>query len=119
MRTYKIHLIRHGLTQGNLEGKYIGSTDLPLCPQGMAQLEGLLQEGEYPPVDRVYTSPLLRARQTAELLFPDRMLVEEPGLRELEKRGYVALETVRTGGRGRPATMVHLNPEYFQNPSGN
>ena len=43
----------------------------------------------------------------------------EPGLRELEKRGYVALETVRTGGRGRPATMVHLNPEYFQNPSGN
>ena len=84
MRTYKIHLIRHGLTQGNLEGRYIGTTDLPLCPQGRAQLEALLAQGEYPPVDRVYVSPLLRARQTAQLLFPDRQLVEEPGLRELD-----------------------------------
>ena len=32
MKSYQLHLIRHGLTQGNLDGLYVGSgTDLPLC----------------------------------------------------------------------------------------
>ena len=32
MKTFKLHLIRHGLTAGNLQGLYIGSgTDIPLC----------------------------------------------------------------------------------------
>ena len=31
MKTFKLHLIRHGITAGNLQGLYIGSgTDLPL-----------------------------------------------------------------------------------------
>ena len=35
MQYYKLHLIRHGLTAGNLDGRYIGSgTDLPLCDEG-------------------------------------------------------------------------------------
>ena len=71
MRTYKLHLIRHGLTTGNLEGRYIGHTDLPLCPQGVARLLQLQQNASYPLVERVYSSPLLRCRQTAKLLYPD------------------------------------------------
>ena len=40
MKTFKLHLIRHGVTEGNLQGLYIGSgTDLPLCQEGRAQLE--------------------------------------------------------------------------------
>ena len=32
MKTFKLHLIRHGMTAGNLQGLYIGSgTDIPLC----------------------------------------------------------------------------------------
>ena len=39
MKTFKLHLIRHGLTSGNLQGLYIGSgTDIPLCDEGRAQL---------------------------------------------------------------------------------
>ncbi len=34
MKTFKLHLIRHGLTSGNLQGLYIGSgTDIPLCDE--------------------------------------------------------------------------------------
>ena len=29
MKTYKIHLIRHGITEANQDGRYIGRTDLP------------------------------------------------------------------------------------------
>ena len=34
----KILLLRHGQTQGNLERRYIGSTDQPLCIKGRAAL---------------------------------------------------------------------------------
>ena len=33
-----IYLLRHGLTQENLEKRYQGRRDVPLCPQGLAQL---------------------------------------------------------------------------------
>ena len=68
MKTYKLHLIRHGLTRANLEGIYAGSgTDLPLCPEGRAQLEALRRDFEYPNVPLVITSPMLRARETADI----------------------------------------------------
>lgn len=35
-----IYLLRHGLTQENLEKRYQGRRDVPLCPQGLAQLCG-------------------------------------------------------------------------------
>lgn len=72
MRTLKIHLIRHGATNANIQGMYIGSkTDLPISPAGFDELRLLKENNEYPKVQKVYSSPLLRARQTAALLYPD------------------------------------------------
>ncbi len=79
MKTFKLHLIRHGFTQANLDGAYCGSTDLPLCPAGEQRLYSILEENTYPFVDAVYASPMLRARQTARILYPehDPILVED------------------------------------------
>jgi len=82
MQTYKIHLIRHGLTQANLDGVYCGSTDLPLCEEGLRDLHSLVGEYSYPYIDALYVSPLVRARQTASLLFPDIEQQVIDGLRE-------------------------------------
>ena len=72
MKTFKLHLIRHGLTAGNLQGLYIGSgTDIPLCDEGRAQLAELKERFEYPQVDTVFSSPLMRAVETANILFPN------------------------------------------------
>ena len=72
MKTFKLHLIRHGLTSGNLQGLYIGSgTDIPLCDEGRAQLAELKERFEYPQVDTVFSSPLMRAVETANILFPN------------------------------------------------
>ena len=60
--------IRHGATAGNLEKRYIGSTDEPLCDIGIAQVESLRKHNFQ--ADFLYVSPMLRTRQTAELLFP-------------------------------------------------
>ena len=84
MRSYKLYLYRHGLTKGNLEGKYIGSTDLPLCEEGKKALESLRKEKEYPAVGRVYVSPLTRCVETAQILYPEMETVPVEQIREYD-----------------------------------
>ena len=38
MKSYYIHFIRNGLTEGNVSGKYIGHIDEPLSDEGVAQI---------------------------------------------------------------------------------
>lgn len=78
----EVILMRHGTTQGNLEGRFIGVTDVPLHPSG-EELARRVGAG-LPPVDHVYRSPLLRCRQTADLLWPGTAQTELPGLRETD-----------------------------------
>lgn len=73
-----VFLLRHGLTRGNLERRYVGSTDEPLCSQGRKALEGVRP----PEADCVYVSPMLRCRETAALLYPGREQTAVPGFRE-------------------------------------
>ena len=70
MRAYRIYLLRHGLTEANASGRYIGTTDLDLSEDGIARLCAMQSEYEYPGVGRVYCSPLKRCVQTARLLYP-------------------------------------------------
>lgn len=103
MKYCKLHLIRHGLTQGNLDGLYIGSgTDLPLCDQGRAELLALKEKFRYPQVELVFTSPLRRAAETAELLFPGVKAVELQDLREM---GFGKFE-------GKPLAELVKDPEF-------
>lgn len=72
MKTYKIYLIRHGLTEANIRGQYVGNrTDLPLCDEGVDELRALRDTVDYPDIQRLYTSPMLRCRQTANIIYPD------------------------------------------------
>lgn len=74
----KIYIIRHGKTQGNLEGRYIGRIDEPLCEEGK---EALTQK-IYPEVEGVFSSPKLRCLETAKLLYPDHEPIRIPELVE-------------------------------------
>lgn len=75
-------LIRHGTTPGNLEHRFIGVTDHPLAPEGVT----LARETalRLPKVEHVYRSPLLRCKQTAELLWPGTAETVIPELRETD-----------------------------------
>lgn len=84
MRAYRIYFIRHGITQGNLDGQYIGSTDLPLCDFGRTQLTQLKDHMIYPTVGRVYTSPMKRCTESCEILFPNQTPVFIDDLRECD-----------------------------------
>lgn len=100
----EIYLIRHGKTAGNMEKRYVGSTDEPLCEEGVCEIKerrNILLRSFLPENERggesqmamsvcnrqpkkVYVSPMLRCRQTAELLFPgvEQQIVDD--LREMD-----------------------------------
>ncbi|MEG0838922.1 MAG: histidine phosphatase family protein [Hydrogenoanaerobacterium sp.] len=71
MITYKIYFIRHGMTGANLKGLYVGRTNTPLCDDGREQLDLLKENCGYPEIQKLYCSPLIRCRETAEILYPD------------------------------------------------
>ena len=84
MKTYKIHLIRHGMTEANQDGRYIGRTDLPLSPEGLAALLALKEKYQYPGGVRFFSSPLTRCRQTLEVLYPGCQPTLVEGLSECD-----------------------------------
>lgn len=84
VRGYRIHLIRHGKTEANEKGIYIGNTDFPLSEEGRRELADKLDEFEYPRVQRVYSSPLKRCLETAEILFEKCETIAVHDLRELD-----------------------------------
>ena len=89
-------LIRHGKTAGNLEGRYIGCrSDEPLCMEGFEELK----QGEYPPVNRVYISPMRRCLETAELLYPDAETEIIPEFRECDFGGFEGKNYAELNGR--------------------
>ena len=66
----KITLIRHGKTAANERRLYCGKTDLPLSENGIAALKQLCS-CKYPAINgmRVYTSGMLRAEMTLDILY--------------------------------------------------
>lgn len=94
----KIFLIRHLKTKGNMEKRYIGRTDEPLCEQAGP---GLLKA--YPETEVVYASPLLRCIQTAELIYGKNRLITMEQLREIDFGDF----------EGKTYEELKANPEYI------
>ena len=61
-------LVRHGQTDWNVNGRYMGWTDEPLNEEGLRQAERLGRRLERWPISAVYSSPLQRAWRTAEII---------------------------------------------------
>jgi len=88
----KVLLIRHGMTEGNRKRQYIGSTDEPLCSEGIDQLRQLKKQardaGRDYEAQLLFVSPMLRCRQTAGILFDessgDMRTISVPDLREMD-----------------------------------
>ncbi|MDL2215498.1 histidine phosphatase family protein [Ruminococcaceae bacterium OttesenSCG-928-N02] len=71
MKNYRIHLIRHGFTQDNEAGILGGAgRDLPLSALGKAEILRMKEEFTYPSVETLFVSPMKRAVETAQLLYP-------------------------------------------------
>lgn len=77
----RVIMIRHGMTSGNEQSRYIGSTDEPLTEKGIAKAREI---GADYGIETVYVTPMLRTKQTAEILFPKAKQVVADDLREMD-----------------------------------
>jgi broad specificity phosphatase PhoE len=86
-------LIRHGETDWNHERRIQGNTDTPLNARGIAQAEQLATRIAAEKIDALYTSPLVRARATAEII--GQKCGRAPNLDErLREKGVGDLESL-------------------------
>lgn len=65
----KLWLIRHGMTKGNQEHRYVGTTDEGILPEEKERLQAKAAELDLHPAI-VFVSPARRCRETAACLFP-------------------------------------------------
>lgn len=109
----KIYLVRHGETAWNKEGRVQGSEDIPLNEKGI-ELAEITSEGMKDiPVEIIFSSPLIRARKTAEIMRRDRdvPIVTDARLQEMSfgrYEGSIIKEAVRDKG--------HALHDFIQNP---
>lgn len=61
-------LVRHGETQWNREKRFQGQIDVPLNEQGQFQSGQAAKFLESVPIDRAVSSPMLRPKETAEII---------------------------------------------------
>jgi len=63
-----ISLARHGETTSNRERRFQGQLDVPLNDTGREQARALAERVRDEPFAALYTSPLVRARETAQII---------------------------------------------------
>jgi broad specificity phosphatase PhoE len=82
----RIFLARHGVTQANVDRVHAGLSDVPLLEQGREQAHALAERVLSLPIGEMWTSPLRRARETAEIVATRCRLPPfvDDDLRELE-----------------------------------
>ena len=70
----KIYLFRHGMTELNKKHAYCGSTDVPLCQEGIESLLEMKRKYTFPDISdcKILTSGMKRTLQSLEILYPDQ-----------------------------------------------
>ena len=80
----KLILIRHGQTDYTQDKRYCGHTNIPLNKDGRRQVRRLRSKLKKIKIDKVYSSDLRRAVQTAKLLFRGKRVLKQKALREFD-----------------------------------
>lgn len=109
----KIYFVRHGETFWNKEKKIQGQSDIPLNEYGIELAYVTADAMKDISFDIVYSSPLLRAKETADILVKDRNLEVYTDSR--------LVEMSFGEGEGESLPEIHTHPEmklynFIHNP---
>ncbi len=89
-------VIRHGQTEWSKTGKHTGRTDIPLTDIGRDEAAAARRTLADWHLDRVYSSPLVRARETAQIVDPNADVTIDPSLVEWNYGTYEGVRTSET-----------------------
>jgi len=107
IKNYKLHFIRHGATEYNASGRYLGCrNDIELSPEGIRELISLKEEYYYPPVQALFCSASTRCIQTAGILYPDTEISAARSLGEMDLGEFEGKTVAELGGRNDFAEWI-------------
>lgn len=110
-----LYIIRHGKTDWNIRHKLQGRTDIPLNEEG--RLMAAKARSDYADIhlDICYSSPLSRARETAEILLKDRNIpiLTDDRLTEMSFGKYEGLER-GPGAKDSPIDVLFYAPQDYR-----
>ncbi len=99
------YLIRHGQTSWNEQSRVMGRNETPLDEMGEKQVDQLVESIQNFPIGRIYSSPQLRAQQTAQKLAVSKNIPvqNDDRLSELDFKLW----------EGKTATELHKDEVYL------
>ena len=117
----RLILVRHGVTLWNETHKFQGFSDIELSSKGRSQAQSLAKSLKREALAAIYTSPLIRARETAKQIacYHDCPVIVDEGLRELNQ-GQLEGLTIEDLRKGYPEFLKNWiqEPELTQLPQG-
>ena len=112
-----IYIIRHGKTEWNKRHKLQGQTDVPLCGEGRIMAQEAAKQYAGIHFDVCYSSPLIRAKETAEILLKGRgvPIFTDDRLKEMAFGTYEGIEN----SFQKPDSEINVffwHPEEYNEP---
>ena len=114
-----LYIMRHGCTDWNVLHRLQGRTDIPLNAKGRRMAgEAAKRYGEIP-LDLCFSSPLVRARETAEIVLRGRgiPILTDDRLREMSFGDYEGTEYSFDTAEG-PINVIFTHPEQYTSSAG-
>lgn len=85
------YVVRHGQTEWNVQGRYQGQKDSPLTEMGLEQASVLAKKLSHIRFDAAFSSDLLRAQRTAEVIALEHKLAVST-TKALRERSFGSIE---------------------------
>ncbi len=121
-RVQRLWLVRHGLTAWNSERRLCGEQDIPLATEGVQQGIWVGQQLSTVPLAAIYTSPLLRAAQTAEYILQQRAMpvpvITIPAWREMSFGAWEGLTYAQVAQEFPAESAFFTDPVHYTPPQG-
>ena len=103
----KICLVRHGETEWNSLGKLQGRDDIPLSPKGIEQVSITADYLKNFDWKVIITSPLLRAKKTAEII-AEKIAEKTGGIRIREEFDFIERDYGKASGMTPDERKLHF-----------
>jgi len=119
IRTLKLLVVRHGQTQLNAEQRYLGALDPALNDVGIRQAEDLVHSLPHN-FDHIICSPLLRAKQTAEIICSllDKKPIYVAAFRERNVGVYEGLTQEEARAQFPELWRRNITRQWYEAPPG-
>lgn len=118
----KFYIIRHGVTAWNAERRIQGASDIPLAEEGILLAKKTGKALKDVKFDICFTSPLTRARHTAELILGDNgknvPIIEDERIREISFGVLEGTKCQDNNGNyiSEEFKEFFMSPETFKRP---